>query len=114
MTRVRVNPVTTGYLSVHHTQTGTTHQAEHSRLSSIALYLNQVCVSFGNGLCKRGGGGMKKNLPPSKQVEIFEKIILDKLDIFCPEKKIKVSSQDKPWINAVLNNHPQTKYQRMG
>ena len=57
---------------------------------------------FGEWIVQEGWGGMKKNLPPSKQVEIFEKIILDKLDIFCTEKTIKVSSQDKQWINAEL------------
>ena len=32
----------------------------------------------------------------------FEKLLQEKLDLYCPEKTIRLSSQDKPWINAEL------------
>ena len=45
---------------------------------------------------------MNKNMSPSKQAEVFEQICQNKLDMFCPEKTVRVSSQDKKWINKEL------------
>ena len=42
------------------------------------------------------------NLSPSEQVESFEALVCGKLDIFCPEKTLKLGSQDKPWMNTEL------------
>jgi 5'-deoxynucleotidase YfbR-like HD superfamily hydrolase len=49
-----------------------------------------------------GWENIKENMSPTEQTSIFEKILQEKLDLFCPEKTMKVSSQDKPWINAEL------------
>ena len=32
----------------------------------------------------------------------FEQLTLEKLNLFCPEKEIKISSQDKVWITSEL------------
>ena len=41
-------------------------------------------------------------MDPSVQVSEFEKVVNDKLNTFCPLKTVKLSSQDKPWINWEL------------
>ena len=33
---------------------------------------------------------------------MFENLLLDKLNIFCPEKTLRLSDQDKPWINSEI------------
>ena len=48
------------------------------------------------------GPVMDSSLSPTEQTEIFEKILKHKLDLFCPMKTVKLSSQDKPWINGEL------------
>ena len=45
---------------------------------------------------------MSDSLSPSELVLEFEKLTLDKLNKFCPEEEVKISSQDKPWINFEL------------
>ena len=42
------------------------------------------------------------DLSASQQARIFEQFTLNKLDHYCPEQVIKISSQDSPWINAEL------------
>ena len=39
---------------------------------------------------------------PTEQAAAFEKLVNDKLNICCPEKVMKLSSQDKPFMNAEL------------
>ena len=45
---------------------------------------------------------MGGHVDPSVQVSEFEKVVNDKLNTFCPLKTVKLSSQDKPWINWEL------------
>ena len=48
-------------------------------------------------------GGMEDNrLSSTEQAALFEKILQDNLDIHCPQKTIKLGSQDKPWVNFEL------------
>ena len=57
---------------------------------------------FGEWIVTEGWEGVKGDLPPDQQTEIFENMIQQKLNIFCPEKTFRISSQDKPWITAEL------------
>ena len=57
---------------------------------------------FGEWIVTEGWDKMKDNLSPTQQAEAFEIIVKDKLDIFCPEKSVRLSSQDKPWMNNEL------------
>ena len=45
---------------------------------------------------------ISESLSPTDQVYQFEKLTLEKLNLFCPEKEIKISSQDKVWITSEL------------
>ena len=47
-------------------------------------------------------GCISEDFSASQQVRIFEEFTLNKLDQYCPEKVIKISSQDSPWINSEL------------
>ena len=44
----------------------------------------------------------KNLLLNTDQAMAFERILQNKLDTFCPEKTMKISSQDKPWIDKEL------------
>ena len=44
--------------------------------------------------------GLKVNFPPTQQTEIFESFVQDKLNQFCLEKTLRMSTQDKPWVTA--------------
>ena len=39
---------------------------------------------------------------PNEKAETFEKMILKKVNLFFPEKSIKVSSNDEPWVDNQL------------
>ena len=43
-----------------------------------------------------------ESLPPTEQVAEFERLTQEKLNQFCPEKTMKISSQDKVWITEEL------------
>ena len=45
---------------------------------------------------------ISESLSPTEQVAKFEQLTQEKLNQFCPEKTIKISSQDKVWITAEL------------
>ena len=45
---------------------------------------------------------ISESLSPTEQVAEFERLTQEKLNHFCPEKTIKISSQDKVWITAEL------------
>ena len=50
-------------------------------------------------------------------VQTLQSKILEQLDNFCPEKTVKISSQDKPWITAELKKISRQKsreYQKRG
>ena len=56
-------------------------------------------------------------LPPTQQAEVLQMTILKQLDNFCPEKSLKISSQDKPWVTAELKKISRQKnreYQKRG
>ena len=41
-------------------------------------------------------------MTPTEQADAFEQLVNAKLDQFCPLKEMKLSSKDKPFINAEL------------
>ena len=41
-------------------------------------------------------------MSPTEQSVAFEQLVRAQLDQFCPEKEMKISSQDKPFITAEL------------
>ena len=57
---------------------------------------------FGEWIVTEGWQDIKEDMCPTDQAAAFEEILQNKLNVFCPEKTMKVSSQDKPWINAEL------------
>ena len=57
---------------------------------------------FGEWLTSKVWHELDNNLTATEQVSVFEKIILDSLNQFCPEKTTKIGSQDKPIINSEL------------
>ena len=72
---------------------------------------------FGEWIVTEGWEGMQTNLSPSEQTEVFETIIQDKLNTFCPEKCFRLSSQDKAWMTAelkVIHRQKMREYERRG
>ena len=59
---------------------------------------------FGEWIVNEGWEGVKKELPPSHQIEVFQNLITEKLNLICPEKSVRISSQDKPWVTAELKS----------
>ena len=57
---------------------------------------------FGEWIVAEDWKSIKDDLLPTEQVIAFEKLLLEKLDKFCPEKSMRISSQDKAWITAEL------------
>ena len=47
---------------------------------------------------------IKDNLSPTEQAVKLEKLLQNKLDEFCPQKSMKIGSQDKPFITQELKN----------
>ena len=59
---------------------------------------------FGEWIVKERWGEVEEDLPPALQVQKFENIIMEKLNTYCPEKTVRISSQDKPWVTADLKS----------
>ena len=57
---------------------------------------------FGEWIVTENWEGVRGESTPSLQAAVFEKILKEKLDLFCPVKTVKISSQDKPWITGEL------------
>ena len=57
---------------------------------------------FGEWIVSEDWDGISSGMTATNQSVAFEKLINEKLNQFCPEKKMKVGSQDKPFITAEL------------
>ena len=57
---------------------------------------------FGQWITSESWECVDRNAKPSDQVKKFEEILSEKLNLFCPEKSLKISSHDKPFITAEL------------
>ena len=72
---------------------------------------------FGEWIVTEGWEGVRGDSSPSEQVDIFEQIIEEKLNKFCPEKSIRLSSQDKPWVTGeikAIDRQKSREYNRRG
>ena len=57
---------------------------------------------FGQWLVKEDWSSVSVELSPTQQVSCFDSLVLKKLNEYCPEKELKISSQDKPFITSEL------------
>ena len=57
---------------------------------------------YGEWIVGEGWDSISDKMSPTEHTAVFEKLINSKLNQFCPEKEIKLSSQDKPFITAEL------------
>ena len=72
---------------------------------------------FGEWIVTEGWESVQDNLSPTEQVAEFERLVQDKLNQFCPEKELKLSSQDKPFITAelkVIDRRKSREYNKRG
>ena len=59
-------------------------------------------MRFGEWIVSEEWSSVKEGCSASEQAEQFEKLIKEKLNTFCPEKQMKLGSQDKLFISAEL------------
>ena len=97
MTPRKPSPVTTLHLSAHPTLIATPGQSGTTACRGTGHY-NSV-AKFGEWIMGEEWDCISGDLSASQQARIFEQFTLNKLDHYCPEQVIKISSQDSPWIN---------------
>ena len=61
-------------------------------------------AKFGEWIMREDWASISDSVSPTEQVAQFEFLTLKKLNEFCPEKSIKLSSQDKFWMDSELKN----------
>ena len=59
---------------------------------------------FGEWIISQKWEELSSELSATEQASVFERILNDNLNRLCPEKTIKVGSQDKAFVNAELKN----------
>ena len=65
--------------------------------------LPDSCLAkFGEWIMNEEWESISESLSPTEQVLKFEHLTQEKLNQYCPEKEIKISSQDKCWMNSEL------------
>ena len=72
---------------------------------------------FGQWIMSVDFSGIGDELPAAGHAKALENLLMDNLDKFCPEKKVKVGPQDKPFINSELkqlSRRRQREYTRRG
>ena len=57
---------------------------------------------FGQWITGEEWTQITSDISPSNQVEIFEALLKGKIDEYCPERTLRLGSQDKPFINSEL------------
>ena len=57
---------------------------------------------FGRWIVSQSWDDIQSISNPTQQAKHFENLLLQKLNSFCPEKELKISSKDKPFITAEL------------
>ena len=57
---------------------------------------------FGEWIVHESWNSVTDDLSPSEQAQAFEDKILEKLNQYCPQKEVKLSSHDKPFFTAEL------------
>ena len=58
--------------------------------------------NFGEWIVGEGWDTISNDMLPTEQAAALENLVNDKLNLFCPEKVMKLSSQVKPFITAEL------------
>ena len=56
---------------------------------------------FGEWIVTEKWEGVRGKITPTLQPVAFEKLLKDKLDLFCPEKTV-LTSQDKTWVTSEI------------
>jgi hypothetical protein len=72
---------------------------------------------FGDWLVQEDWDRLRYDISPTQMSVVFEQLVGNKLNQFCPEKEVKVSSQDKPFITGELKKMKRLKsreYNRRG
>ena len=64
---------------------------------------------FGDWLVQEDWDSLKDDMSPTQISVVFEQLVGNKLNQFCPEKEVKVSSQDKPFITGELKKMKRLK-----
>ena len=59
---------------------------------------------FGQWITAQTFAEIKDDISPSAHAKALESFLIQNLDKFCTEKTMRISSQDKPWINQELKS----------
>ena len=57
---------------------------------------------FGEWIVNEKWDCITNEMSATEQSVVFEQLVNEKLNLFCPEKEMKLGSQDKPFITAEL------------
>ena len=57
---------------------------------------------FGQWITQQGWGQISNNLSATEQASVLDDILMTNLNRICPEKSVKLGTQDKPWMNLEL------------
>ena len=72
---------------------------------------------FGQWITKESFNNINGSLSPTAHAQELQSLLMDKLDELCPTQTMRVSAQDKPFINKelkTLNRKKQREYQKNG
>ena len=58
--------------------------------------------NFGSWIVSEDWNIISEQMSPTEQAVEFEKLVNENLNKFCPEKEMKISSKDKPFIKSEL------------
>ena len=72
------------------------------RLQKYRPLPDSSLAMFGDWIMGEEWDSISESLSPTEQVAKFEEVTQEKLNLFCPEKTIKMNSQDKVWITSEL------------
>ena len=99
---------TTGKASDHSVPVCTPHTDRHNPPARTYRHVryrplpDSSVRKFGQWITGEEWTQITSDLSPSKQVETLESLLKGKLDEYCPEKTLKLGSQDKHFINSEL------------
>ena len=99
---------TTGKASDHSVPVCTPHTDRHNPPARTYRHVryrplpDSSVRKFGQWITGEEWTQITSDLSPSNQVEIFEALLKGKIDEYCPERTLRLGSQDKPFINSEL------------
>ena len=68
---------------------------------------------FGEWIVSEDWDCVNSELSAAEQSVVFEQLLSDKLNYFCPEKELKLGSQDKPFITTDRRKLPDRKIENI-